>query len=63
MTYQSKPQITVGQLIELLKQQPQDKLVWLESEDGLSQANDVYVNGEDVVIAMRYIQIEKALGL
>lgn len=46
-------QITVAELIELLKQQPQNSEIYCEGHDGLEEINSVYQRNEYVVIGIR----------
>lgn len=45
-------QLTVSQLIDLLKKQPQDALVWLEGNDEYSEASYVHYDPENHTVTI-----------
>ena len=47
MDYKDKGQLTVAELIELLKQQPQDALVWHKINNDYDAANRVEYDEKD----------------
>lgn len=59
---ETKPQLTVAQLIKKLKAMPQDALVWHEGCDCLGKADDVKFEYSDLVQETGYVLISRING-